>query len=117
MSEELELETNIREMADKLRPRVAAMPRVGEIIPVTAPNASTVAKRLEKAIETARELEKTAIVLGVAIAGPSTTTTTNGRETNAPDFLFGRQMAALDELEAVHGRVRSALERIGLALR
>ena len=112
-----EIESSIRDLADRFRPENPARPPTFGRPGLETPTASLIGKRLEQAIETAKELEKTATVLALAICGPNQEVRSGNKAAPAPDFLFGRQAAALDELQAVHGRIRSVLERIGAALR
>lgn len=118
-----QMEADIASIAAGLAPK-GGMPRPtlasiqsGLGSPVTAIGAAAVGKRLETMIKAATELQKRSELLATALAGPATSSQDRALSGSRPaDHLFGKQMAALDELQAVLDSVGRSIERASRAL-
>ena len=117
----LDMEKDIRTMAGRLapiqegreRPKMASEPFRDLPGPV---GAGAVGKRLEGLLKRSGELAKQAEVLATALNGPTSYPSDKANQTKAGDYLFGRQMAALDEIGAVLDSLGRSLERTQRAL-
>ena len=107
-----QMQSDIARIAQSLRPKVLnGSPPEGSNVTVL-PTAGIVGKRLETLIKRAQELEKQAAVVATALAGnPTSVNLRDGPEPATHDHLFGRQMAALDELGQILDSVGRQIER------
>jgi hypothetical protein len=118
----LDMEADIRTMASRLAPAPETRERpkltTGGLESRPGPiGAGAVGKRLESLLKRSQELAKQAEVLAIALTG---VTGEHPNRIDSPvrsgDHLFGRQMAALDEISAVMDSLGRSLERAQRAL-
>lgn len=118
------MEADIRTMAARLGPTTAQAregkevrerPQVAAEAPrdVSGPiGASAVAKRLESLLKRSQDLAKATEVIATGLLGPANPPIKAIPPPKAEDWLFGRQMAALDQISGALDSLAGSLERI-----